>query len=69
MVKATAVDRAVGMTSAVDSTVAVGTVCWVEAASAVGIVEAIPALDLGGTSLAAALMVVATAVVALVDCS
>ena len=66
--KATAVDRVAGTASAADSTVAVGTVCWVEAASAVGVVEAIPILDFGDSSLAAALMVVAT-VGALVDCS
>ena len=63
MAKATAVDRAAGTTSAADSTVAVGTVCRVEAASAVGIVEAIPALDRADTSLAAVLMVEV-----LVDC-
>ncbi len=59
-----AVDRVAGTASAVDGSVVVDTV----AAAHVGDIEAIPALDLAGTSLAAVLMVEATAVV-LVDCS
>jgi hypothetical protein len=46
-----------------------GTACWVEAASAVGVVEAAPILDFGDSSLEVAPIVVTTVVVALVDCS
>lgn len=65
MAKAVAVDRVVGTASAADSSVVVDTVT----AAHVGDIEVIPALDLAGTSLAAVLMAVATAVVDLVDCS
>ncbi len=50
--------------TAADSSVAVDTVTVVR----VGVDEAIPALDLAGTRLAVALIVVATAVVGLVGC-
>jgi hypothetical protein len=56
---------AVGSTAVVVDTIAVDTACWVEAASAVGVVEAIPILDLEAALVAA----VASTVVALVDCS